>query len=237
MATIVLVHGAFQGGWVWREVAALLRSQGHAVHTPTLTGCGHLHHGARENAGLHAYINDVTDYLFYEGLEDVVLAGHSFSGLVLGGVAARAARLLRRAVFVDAVIPESDRSFVDVAGEAFRHMLEGNRVNGGRIRPWALKVFGVPAEREDWFKPRLCDFPAAAFLTPFPGEFDPAAVDAAYVTCRNTASPFIRAMAAKARGLDWPVSELDSGHCPMVTCPEALAARLDALAQPARAAA
>jgi len=237
MATFVLAHGAFQGGWVWRDVARRLRGAGHEVHTPTFSGCGHLHHGAREGLGLHAYIQDLGDYLQFEGLEDVVLAAHSFSGMVLGGAMMRVPRLIAQAVFVDGVIPEAGRSFADTAGDAFRHMLESHRLGSWKVRPWALPMFGVPEERAAWFKPRLCDFPVAAFLTPFPGEFDPTAVPAAYLSCRNTASPFIRAMALKARGLGWPVAELESGHCPMVTCPDALAAQLDALAEPRKAAA
>ena len=38
MATIVLIHGAYQGGWIWQPVAKILRNQGHTVFTPTLDG-------------------------------------------------------------------------------------------------------------------------------------------------------------------------------------------------------
>lgn len=38
MAKFVLVHGAFQGGWVYAKVARKLREAGHDVYTPTLTG-------------------------------------------------------------------------------------------------------------------------------------------------------------------------------------------------------
>jgi hypothetical protein len=40
MATFVLVHGAWQGGWTWDRVGPLLRAQAHEVHSPTLTGVG-----------------------------------------------------------------------------------------------------------------------------------------------------------------------------------------------------
>ena len=223
MATFVLVHGAFQGGWVWREVAAALRGRGHEVFAPTLSGCGHLHHGAREGLGLHAYVQDVDGLLQFEGLDQAVLVAHSYSGMICGAAMMRAAHLLRRAVFVDALIPDSNASFADVAGEAFRHMLEAHRVNGWRVRPWPLPVFGAPPERAAWFAQRLCDFPLAAFTAPFPGEFDPSAVETSFIACRHTASPFIRAMAGKAAKLGWPVAELDSAHCPMLACPAALA--------------
>ena len=40
MANIVLIHGAYQGGWIWRDVASRLRDRGHNVLAPTLDGCG-----------------------------------------------------------------------------------------------------------------------------------------------------------------------------------------------------
>ncbi len=231
MATYLLTHGAFQGGWVWREVAATLASQGHTVHAPTLTGCGYLHHGFREGVDLNTYIQDISNYLQFEALDDVILVAHSFSGLVCGAIATRTPHLLRRVVYVDAVIPESRRSFVDIAGEAFSHMLESHKGKGGRIKPWPLQVFGVPEKKAEWFQARLCDFPEAAFRTRFPGEYEPDAVPTTYVSCQRTPTPFIRAMAGKAERFGWIVSELDSGHCPMASNSTALAVRLAACAE------
>ena len=47
MATYVLIHGAYQGGWIWKPVATRLRAAGHTVYTPTLDGCGERHHLVR----------------------------------------------------------------------------------------------------------------------------------------------------------------------------------------------
>ena len=44
MATFVLVHGAWHGGWCWQRVRPLLRQHGHEVFTPTLTGLGERSH-------------------------------------------------------------------------------------------------------------------------------------------------------------------------------------------------
>ena len=38
MATFVLVHGAYQGGWIWKPVVDRLRASGHRVYAPTLDG-------------------------------------------------------------------------------------------------------------------------------------------------------------------------------------------------------
>jgi pimeloyl-ACP methyl ester carboxylesterase len=40
MATFVLIHGAWHGGWCWKRVTPLLRAAGHEVYAPTLTGLG-----------------------------------------------------------------------------------------------------------------------------------------------------------------------------------------------------
>jgi alpha-beta hydrolase superfamily lysophospholipase len=44
MATYVLLHGAYQGGWIWQPVATRLRATGHTVYAPTLDGCGERAH-------------------------------------------------------------------------------------------------------------------------------------------------------------------------------------------------
>ncbi|MGE4299673.1 MAG: alpha/beta fold hydrolase [Desulfovibrionaceae bacterium] len=226
MATFVLVHGAFQGGWVWRDVARELAGMGHEAHTPTLSGCGHLHHGFRQGIDLHTYVLDVLNYLQFEALRDVVLVAHSYSGMVCGAVAMCVPHLIRRLVFADAVIPASQTSFAAMAGEAFRHVLDSHTVGGWKVKPWALPMFGVPESKAEWFGARVCEFPLAAFTEPLPGEFDPRVVDGACITCTNTANRFINAMADKAFGLGWPVSSLESNHSPMTTHPHELAVLL-----------
>ncbi len=232
--TFVLVHGAFQGDWVWAETAAALRTMGHAVHVPALTGCGHLHHGLSKGVALYDHVADVLDYLRLHDVRDATLVAHSLSGMTCGAVLARAEgtpQALRRAVYVDAIMPERGRSFVDTAGPGLRAMLDTHLTDGWRVRPWPLPAFGVPETKAAWFAERLRDFPAAVFETVFEDDFAPDPARMSFIACRNTPAPFIRAMADKARTLGWPVDELDSGHMPMVNCPVELAALLDAHAR------
>ncbi|HSM74215.1 MAG TPA: hypothetical protein VK852_06260 [Desulfobacterales bacterium] len=91
------------------------------------------------------------------------------------------------------------------------------------VAPWPIESFGIRGDKVNWFAARLCPFPLQAFITPFPGEFDLSAVRASFITCRNTASPYIRQMADKATGLGWPVTEIQAGHSPMVSHPSTLA--------------
>lgn len=95
MATFVLVHGAWHGGWCWQRVARLLRAAGHEVHTPTLTGLGERAHLMGRHVNLDTYIQDILGVLQWEELSDVVLCGHSYGGMVISGVADRVPNTIR----------------------------------------------------------------------------------------------------------------------------------------------
>jgi pimeloyl-ACP methyl ester carboxylesterase len=89
MTTFGLVHGGWHGGWSWRRVAPLLQAEGKEVHAPTLTGLGDRSHLARPDTGLAVHVEDVIAVLELDDLRDVVLVGHSYSGVVITGVAQR----------------------------------------------------------------------------------------------------------------------------------------------------
>jgi pimeloyl-ACP methyl ester carboxylesterase len=89
MATFVLVHPAWFGGWCWKKVTPLLRARSHDVHTPTLTGLGERAHLACPEVGLETHIEDIANVLQYEDLRGVILIGNSSGGMVITGVADR----------------------------------------------------------------------------------------------------------------------------------------------------
>src|SRR3954469_7979459 len=89
MATYVLVHGAWHGGWCWRKLTPLLRAAGHEVHTPTLTGLGERVHLAHNGVDLDTHVTDIVNVLEIEDLRDVTLVGWSLGGTVITGVADR----------------------------------------------------------------------------------------------------------------------------------------------------
>jgi pimeloyl-ACP methyl ester carboxylesterase len=98
---LVLVPGACLGGWVWRDVATILRSRGHDVHQVTLTGLGERVDLVHEGVDLETRVTDVVNRLDYENREDAVLVGHSYTGIVITGVADRRPRRLNAAVYLD----------------------------------------------------------------------------------------------------------------------------------------
>ena len=82
----VLVHGASGGGWDWRTMDELLTSNGHRVYRPTLTGLGEKMHLASPAIDLATHINDITNVILFEDIQEVVLVGHSYAGMVITGV-------------------------------------------------------------------------------------------------------------------------------------------------------
>lgn len=110
MATFVLVHGAWHGGWCYRDTAAALRAAGHTVFTPTHSGVGERSHQSAENITLETHIRDVCGCIEWEELNDIVLVGHSYGGMVISGVADRMAERIRALVYLDAFLPQNGDS-------------------------------------------------------------------------------------------------------------------------------
>ena len=109
----VLVHGAWVGGWVWKEVADLLRAKGHSVTTPTLTGLGERQHLLSDSVNLDTHVEDVVSNIKMEGLNDVVLVGWSYGGMVASGVLAKIQNKIKSVVYLDAFVAEKGKSVID----------------------------------------------------------------------------------------------------------------------------
>src|SRR5687767_5159677 len=100
MANFVFVHGAWHGGWCWRRVVEPLQAQGHRVHAVTLTGLGERAHLMSSLITLETHISDVMNLVEAEELQDVVLAAHSYAGMIGTAVADRMPQRLRHLVYV-----------------------------------------------------------------------------------------------------------------------------------------
>src|SRR5262249_56776529 len=82
MTTFVLIHGSYQGGWIWRRVASRLQAGGHTVYAPSLDGCAERKHALRPGITTETHAAEIADLLFYEDLHDVVMVGTSSGGMV-----------------------------------------------------------------------------------------------------------------------------------------------------------
>jgi pimeloyl-ACP methyl ester carboxylesterase len=89
MDAYVLVGGGWLGGWCWQRVARRLREEGLDAYPVTLTGLGERVHLASPEVNFATHITDVVNVIEFEDLDDVVLLGHSYGGLVAMGAADR----------------------------------------------------------------------------------------------------------------------------------------------------
>ena len=112
--TYVLVHGAWFGGWVWRDVAPRLREMGHTVWTPTLTGLGERRHLARAGYDLTTHVDDVVAEIEMEDLRNIHLVGWSYGGMVVTGVLGRVADRISSMTYFDAFAPKDGQAMTDL---------------------------------------------------------------------------------------------------------------------------
>ncbi|MFO1331174.1 MAG: alpha/beta hydrolase [Rubrivivax sp.] len=236
---LVLVHGAWGGAWIWRRVLEPLRAAGHAVHAVTLTGCGERAHLRRPDISLQTHIDDVIGLVEAEELHAPVLVGHSYGGMVVTGAAAalcarRGAGGVRSLAYVDALVPLPGEGWGDThAPETVAARRAAAAAHGNALPPPDPAGFGLAGADRDWLLRRQVPHPFGMYRAPL--HYDAAllaALPRLFIDCTQPAYPTIDAMRERVRTQpDWQVVEMTTGHCPMVTQPDALAAHLLAFAQ------
>ena len=144
MKTYLLLHGAMRGAWLWERLIPLLEKGGVRSIAYDLPG-----HGKRsaERAGVNmsAYINDVVSYIKKQGLTDIILVGHSMSGIIVSKVAEEVPERIRHLVYLAAVVPQDGDALIDLLPKERQeslHKLEGK----------ATELFGpLDALRPNYF--------------------------------------------------------------------------------------
>lgn len=231
MAAIVLVHGAWHGGWCWARVLPALRAAGHAVHAVTLTGTGERAHLLSRDITLATHVMDVVNLVLCEELDDVVLVGHSYAGLVITGAAdrllARSPSPLKQLVYVDAVVPQPGECWASHhAPELVAARLAAAAVHPqGALPPPDAALFGLTGADCDWVNRRQTPHPFGQYQEPL--QFDAARlarVPRTFIDCTSPAWPSIAPMRQRVRSEPgWRVRELATGHDAMVSAPGPLA--------------
>jgi pimeloyl-ACP methyl ester carboxylesterase len=221
--TFVLIHGAYQGGWIWKPVATRLCAGGHLVYAPTLDGCAERRHEIRRGITVTTHAQEVAQLLLYEDLAEVVLVGTSSGGMVTCKTAELARDRIARVVFVDALA-----------------LLPGERVADIVNRPAANEVTDVSTAptRQDaegrmfadldpplraWALARYTPHPVAALEAPMePTTFWDQAWTASVIRCKRARNPPEAHQRRTAERLKATWAEMDTGHYPMLSQPDEL---------------
>ena len=233
--TFVLVHGSWLGGWCWQRIEERLRSLGHRVYAPTMTGVGDRSHLISHQITLDTWVNDIEQVLRCEELSEVVLVGHSFGGRVVTGVADRCPELVNRIIFLDSALPVSGKSLFDQLPEDARadRIASAASSGGMSIPPPTALALGVldPADQA-WVNRRLTPQPLGTNAVPIVFS-DPIGKGRPVTFVEFTSPVFpasVRAVQFARSQPGWDIKSLPTGHMAMVSDPEALASLLNAVA-------
>lgn len=110
MADIILVAGSWHGGWYFSSILPRLRNEGHRVFAITLTGVGERRNQSKTGVNLQTHIDDVISVIEMEELENPILVGHSYGGMVITGVAGQMIGKISALVYLDAAVPQDGQS-------------------------------------------------------------------------------------------------------------------------------
>lgn len=231
MSQYVLVHGAWLGAWCWRRVLPLLRNAGHEAHAATLTGSGDRAHLITPAIRLRTHVQDILNLIACEELDDVVLVGHSYSGMVITGVAdallQRQPGLLRHLVYIDAVTPLPGESWSSQhTQEMISRRIQTAMENGGAYLPAPdAGGFGLDGADRDWVNRRQTPHPFGVYRDPLTFDAERlATLPRTFIDCTAPPMPTIAVMRQRVRQeAGWRVIEMATSHLPMVSQPKQLA--------------
>ena len=231
--TFVLVHGGFHGGWCWSRLSPLLRARGHAVFTPTQTGCGERAHLLSKSITLDTFVDDIAGVLRWEDLHNVVLVGHSFGGIAVTGVADRLPQRIQQLIYLDSLILQNGQCAFDLLEPAIvLSRLQAAQVNGGVwIEPPPPSFFGVsePAQLA-FLQGRLTPHPLGTYTSTLKLQHPVGnGLPAVYVHCTQPLYGGLTLTRNWVKASGMREVELATGHDAMVSAPQALADLLEAL--------
>jgi hypothetical protein len=233
--TFVLVHGAWHGGWCWGHVTKTLRSRGHFVSTPTLTGLGERSHLLTQNIDFETHVLDIQNHIEYERLYDIILVGHSYGGNVVTVVADRMVERIKKLIFLDADIAEHGRCAMDQIPRsvAEKRLRISQETSGGLTMPCpspeALGIFLT--EHKAYIKEKLTPHPIKTYLSKFKMQ-NPAgnSLPCEFILCTNPDYGLTKHALSIAQNAGWPIHKLLTGHDAMITEPAATVDLLEQIA-------
>ena len=224
MATFVLVHGAWTGGWGYKKTARLMRAEGHEVYVVTLTGLGERSHLSHPGITLSTHIQDVVNVFEYEDIQDAILVGHSYGGMVITGASARVAARIRTLVYLDAFLPADGQALWDIAGENGQQFyIDGQRSTPGMVSPAGLPGMPADADSAAVGRRKLDLHPLLTLTEPVRLDGSERSIKRRTYILATRQPGFQRFYDQVKAGPTWTTKTIDTGHIVMMDDPEGLA--------------
>jgi pimeloyl-ACP methyl ester carboxylesterase len=223
MATYVLIHGAYQGGWIWQPTVKRLRAAGHAVYAPSLDGCAERRHQLRPGITTETHAAEIADLMFYEDLKEVVLAGTSAGGMVLCRAAELARERIGRLVFVDALALMDGERIAQIVNRGTPRVTSALAVGPSREDAESRMFAGLDPALRSWALARYTPHPIAAMEDAVSVKsFWSQPWKATVIRCRRAANPPEAHQRRTAEALGGKYTEIDADHYPMLSYPDLL---------------
>ncbi len=229
MSTFVFLHDAFQGGWVWENVAQAIRLRGETAATPSFTGCGERSHIAVTGNPYATYLDDVTNYFLYEEIGEAVLVCSGIAGMLAPTLVERLGERISRVIFVDAVLPQPGRSVLEVTPEPMARQIRQS-ASEDAVSPLPSPLVKMLCDAADLQK--LSPFPLRAFTEPHPEQWPEQWPECHFLHCSGHADPLADTMLERARALDMDVHLLPLDEYPYWLRHEELARTLTSMLPP-----
>lgn len=228
MAHFVLVPGAWLGAWAFEEVTPLLERSGHSVTAVTLSGLAEKADMPVEQIGLQTHVDDILDVLTGErDPSQVVLVGHSYSGIPVGQAASQFGRDLRRVVYIDSNVAIDGESFADFGPEELgAHIRSAIAENDGYFPPFDADEFegqDLTPAAIDRIVSRLTPHPGRTLTEPARLQRPLADIPSAYIKCLMDWPEIFPDVKKLLESPHWELVERNTGHWPMFSRPKELA--------------
>ncbi|HLJ32918.1 MAG TPA: alpha/beta fold hydrolase [Ktedonobacteraceae bacterium] len=232
MATFVLVHGAWHGGWCWQKVIPFIEEAGHEVYAPTLTGMAERASELSPEIGLDTHIQDIVGELVEKNLHGVILVGHSYGAIVITGVVDQVPERIAHLVYLDTFVPRNGESMADISPLVIRLLRKQAQAHGDGYRVESHGTYGVTTEPDrSWVLRSVTPQPLKTFEQPLHLK-NPAIVSATprtHIYC--TGGSFFYSFMQRILGrrafppteAGWRLRQLPTGHDAMITMPRELA--------------
>ncbi len=231
MSNFLLIHGAFRGAWLWERLMPLLMKGGGSPIAIDLPGHGDRSED-RKGITMSSYIDDVMQFIRTENLRDLVLVGHSMSGIIISKVAEDMPDRIKHLVYLAAAVPKNNDALIDLLPKERQAVLrpQQGKVQAlfGTVEQLRPNYFtDLKGDEQTYFLRQLTPQPLAVFferirLRKFPGVPMPKTY---ILGLRDKSFPPELARGFADRLKVRPV-EIDAGHDLMVSRPGEVAEAL-----------
>jgi pimeloyl-ACP methyl ester carboxylesterase len=235
MATFVLVHGGWHGGWCWQKVIPFLEEAGHEVYAPTLTGLAERASELSPDVGLETHIQDIKGLLVEKHLQGVILVGHSYGGMVITGVVDQVPERIAHLVYLDTFVPRDGEAMADISPLVKRWLRKQAQAHGDGWRVESHGTYGVTTEPDrSWVLRSVTPHPLKTLAQPLHLK-NPAIVSTkprTHIECtggflfslmQRILATILAPRALPPREAGWRLRQLPTGHDAMITAPRELA--------------